>query len=518
MRATATIPRVLSLAALAVSMACAGKASAPVETPTAPALAAPPSPTPAPTPEEAIGPRVTPDADFRARLPAAAAERPFQVPRVQRFRLKNGLAIILAESHKLPLVSVELVIKTGGAANPPARAGLASLTANLLDEGTTTRSALEIADQISFLGASLATYAGWDASSVAVSSLAEHLDAALEIWADVLLHPAFADAELARVRDNLIASLLREKDSPPALANAALARALYGETHPFGWNDRGVETSLRGLGAADLRAFHEAYYRPNNAVLVAAGAVTAAELRAKLERLLGAWKSKPVAAPPLPSPPAPARPIVYLIDKAGAPQSSIRVGRIGIPRKTPDYHRALVMNHILGGSFKRLFMNLREAKGWTYGVRSSFQARRVPGPWFAGGEFVAVHTVDAVKEILREMQDMRDADVTDKELAETKAELIRAFPASFATTGQIASQMATLAVYDLPLAELEQFARKIAAISKADVRKAARDHLRPDRVAIVVVGDRKSHEAGLRALGEVRVLDADLATVEVLTP
>jgi zinc protease len=240
-----------------------------------------------------------------------------------------------------------------------------------------------------------------------------------------------------------------------------------------------------------------------------AGDITEADLRAKVEPVLKEWKAKPVPAKNLAKAPSIPKPKVFLVDKVGAPQSSIRVGLVGINRKSPDYYKALVMNHILGGSFKRLMMNLREAKGWTYGVGSSFETRRTPGPWMAGGEFVAAHTAESVSEILKEVKSLRDEDVSDKELQETKDELIKAFPARFATVNQIAGQMAGLAVYDLPDNELESYTKKVAAVSRAEVRKMAQKYLNSDHMAIVVVGDQKSNEAALRKIADLELRDLD---------
>ncbi|HXU82851.1 MAG TPA: pitrilysin family protein, partial [Polyangia bacterium] len=428
---------------------------APQPAPAAAPVAAAPAARPAA--EAPVPARLTPDAEFRATRPAAGPERAFKVPEVKRFKLKNGLKVILAESHKLPLVGIELVVKTGSAANPKGQAGLADLTADMLDEGTKTRSALAIADEVATLGATLSTNAGWDASSVSITSLSENLDQALAVWADVLQHPAFDDKELSRVRDNLLTGLKRRKNSPPALASLTFSRVLYGQDHPYGWPTNGTEDTVKGLAAADLKKFWETYYHPNNAVLVVAGDITEADLKAKVEPVLKEWRAKVVPQKALPKTPALAKAKVFLVDKAGAPQSSIRVGLVGINRKSPDYYKALVMNHILGGSFKRLMMNLREAKGWTYGVSSSFEARRTPGPWTAGGEFVAAHTGQSVEEILKEVKSLRDEEVSDKELQETKDELVKAFPARFSTVNQIAGQMAGLAVYDLPDNELESY-------------------------------------------------------------
>jgi zinc protease len=379
----------------------------------------------------------------------------------------------------------------------------------MLDEGAKGRSAIDIADEISFLGAQLATTATWDSSHVTVSALSENLDKALAVWADVLLAPAFAEEELERVRDNLVAALARRKDSPPAVAQVTFGRVVFGDDHPYGWPDVGTEDTVKGFTVADLKKFYDAHYTPSNAVLVVAGDITEDEVRSRIGPLLAAWKPRAVAPERIARPPAPSKMRIYLVDKAGAPQSSILVGLVGLERRSPDFHRALVMNHILGGSFKRLFLNLREQKGWTYGARSFFDARRAPGPWIAGGEFVAKHTSDSVAEILKEVRAMRDTDVTDKELADTRDEIIKGFPARFATATQVAGQYAALAAHGLPDAELETFTKKIAAVTKADVRRMAQKYLVPERLSIVVVGDRKSHEEALKKIAEVELRDVE---------
>jgi zinc protease len=474
-----------------------------------PATPPPPPPTVVVAPEDIIPPRITPDADFRAQKPKPGTSRPFKVPAVKRFRLRNGLPVILAESHKLPLVSFELVIKTGNAASPRGRAGLADLTANMLDEGTKTRDALTIADEISSLGASLQASGRWDTTSLAVSGLSDNIDKALAVWADVLLHPAFDQQEFNRVRDILLTAFKRRKDSPPIIAGVTLARVLYGEAHPYGWPVTGTDETLKAITPAELRTFWQTYYRPNNAVLVVAGDLTEAEVHAKVEPLLKDWKPGAVPKLTLPKAGTLARTRVFLIDKAGAPQSSVRMGLIGLERRNPDYYRALVMNNILGGSLKRLDLNLREAKGWSYGTGSLFDARKAPGPWSAGGEFVALHTADAVGEMVKEVKRLRDEDVPDKELQATKDELIKGFPARFATVNQIAGAMAALAVYDLPDNDYELFARRIAGVTTSDVRKTAQKYLTPDHLAIVVVGDQKGNEAALRKIADLELRDVD---------
>jgi zinc protease len=462
----------------------------------------------------AIASRNTPDAAFRATLPAPGEKHIFKIPAVKRLRLRNGLAVILAESHKLPLVTVNLVLKTGGSANHKDKAGLASLTANMLDEGTKTRTASEIAKEIAQLGAVLSTYATWDASAVSLATMSENLDRALPVWADVLLNPVFGDEDFKRVVDNLLSSLTQRKDYPSAVAAQVFARSLWGDSHPFAWPDTGTQTSVAALGKADVKRFYDTYYGPNNAVLVVSGDITEKQVHSQIEPLLASWKAKKLPVTKLPKGTAPEKTGIVLVDKSGAPQSSIRIGLPGIERKNPDYYRALVANQILGGTFRRLTMNLRESKGWTYGISSQFDARKQTGPWLVSGEFVAAHTADAIQEVIREIEKLRTEDVTDKELSEVKDEIIGAFPARFATADQLASQMAGLSVYDLPPNELETFTKKIAAVDKVQVRKMAQKYFRPDNLLVVVVGDRTSTESALRKVAEVEHRDLDGARIE----
>ncbi len=474
------------------------------------APAAPPPATPGPAPASGPAVRETPDAPFRQQPPTAGPEPTFTPPRWQRFKLKNGLDVFLVEFHDLPLIDFNLMIKTGGAANPADRAGLADLTANMLDEGTKTRTALGIADEMAVLGATLSTGSTWDASNVSMSTLARNLDPALAVFADVVQNPTFDEKEFTRVRDNLLTAIGRRKDSPPTVANLAYTRLLFGAKHPYGWPMTGAESSIKQLTPADLRAFFDANYRPNNAALIVAGDTTVAALRAKLEVAFGKWKAKRVPAKRLPPPAgAAAATRVFLIDKAEAPQSSIRVGLVGIERTNPDYFPVTVMNLILGGGFYRLDLNLREKQGWTYGARSTFDSRKTPGPFSAGGEFVAPHSADSVAEILKEISGMRDADVTDVELSRAKDQIVKSFPARFATRANVAAQLAELAVFGLPDSYVTDYTRKVAAVTKDDVRRVARKFIDPTHLTIVVVGDKKTLADPLAKLAPVEVRDLD---------
>ncbi|MES1206292.1 MAG: pitrilysin family protein [Pseudomonadota bacterium] len=506
-----------TLTALAVGCAspalplAAAPASPPAETAlrTAPVVAAGPAAAPAPAPTPPPPPRTTPDAPFRAQPPSPAPEPVFSVPKFKRFKLKNGTEVILSEVHDLPLLELHMIVKTGGSANEPGAAGLADLTANMLDEGTKSRSALEIAEQIGDLGATLATIASWDASVVTLSTLARNLDATMAIWADVITRPAFSEKELARVRDNLVTAVARRKDSPPTVASIVLARLLFGDRHPFGWPQAGVEESLKKLTAADVRRFYATYYHPGNATIIAAGDISQADLRKKLEAALAGWRPTRVPAVKVPAAPSLDKMRIVLVDKPGAPQSSIRVGFVGVRRADPDYFPILLMNQIFGGSFYRLDMNLRERQQWTYGARSGFDMRRTPGPASAGGEFVAAHTADAVAEILKEMQVMATTEVSDEELTRAKDNFIKAFPARFATRGSTAGVLGELAVYGLPDNFLANYTKNVQAVSKEEIRRVAQKFLVPDKMLIVVVGDRATQETALAKLGPVELRDLD---------
>jgi zinc protease len=473
--------------------------------------AAPPveSKVPRPTVSEHVPDRTTPDADFRQQRPQPGPEATFEIPQVKRFTLPNGLPVILATDTRLPLVQVQVVIKTGSLADPKGKAGLADLTANMMDEGTKKRSAIQISDDIEQLGASLGAEADWDASVVSVYGLSETIDAALEIWADVLVNPAFDARELDRVRENLLAGIKRRKDSPPYVSGEVFMRTLFGETHPLGWPQDGTDATLPVITVDDLKAFHARHFKPKNAVLVVAGNMTEADVKAKIGPLLKGWKGGTAWKPAVSKPAVPDKTSIYLVDKQGAPQSSIRIGLPALPRKHPDYYKAMVMNEILGGSFRRLTLNLREKRGWTYGVYSRFTPHRIPGPWQVAGEFVADKTADSVKEIQTEIETLRSNPVPDNELREAKDSLIKAFPARFATVRQIAGQMGGLAIFEIPEKELRNFPNIIKAVTVADVQAMARKYLLPEHLAIVVVGDRASNEKPLEALAPVQHRDVE---------
>ena len=448
-------------------------------------------------------------------LPPGGPAPRFSLPQIQKRRLTNGLEVLVVEHHELPVVTMNLVVKSGSAADPADRAGLASAVANLLDDGTATRSAIDIAEQLAAIGAQLSTSAGWDASTVSLTTLTRHADAALGIFTDVLLNPAFADAEVARFRASRLTALAQQRSDPTAISGVVYPALLYGRGHPYGRPALGDEASVQALTAADVRAFYTARYLPNNASLIVAGDVTPDQVVAKLEQSLAGWKAGAPPALQIAQPALRDKSVIYLVDRPGAAQSVINIGHVGVARSTPDYFPLLVLNHILGGQFmSRVNLNLRENKGYTYGARTAFDYRHGPGPFAASAGVQTAVTKESVAEFLKELRGIRgEIPVTAEELENAKRGLTLAFPRSFETPAQIAGRLTDVALYGLPADYFDTYVANIERVSLGDIARVANSAIDPARLAILVVGDRKVIEPGLRALdglgSTVTVLDAD---------
>lgn len=462
---------------------------------------APPAPA-APAPERAAVAVAATDVD-RATPPRPGPTPDTQLPDVQRRTLANGLQVWVVQQRDLPLVTLRAVINAGSAAEPARAAGLASLTAAMLDEGTRTRSSLQIADELDYLGASFGTGAGYDAAFASLSTLKRHLPQALNVYADVLTNPAFPQSELDRVRRERLTSIVEGFDRPTEVASQQATLRIYGPEHPYGRPPEGTVASLAGLSGNQLRQFHRNYYRPNNTTLLVVGDVTPDEVVPMLERAFAGWQRGAVPTIRYPAPPPPQEATrVYLIDKPGAAQSEIRVGHLGVARNNPDYFPLLVLNTILGGQFSsRINMNLREEKGYTYGARTDFSMRRQPGPFLAAAGVQTATTKPSVIEFMRELEEIRGRRVvTREELEFAKASLMRREPLTLETHSQLAGRLEDLVLYDLPPDYFDTYTERVAAVTLEDVNRAAREYLHPERFAIVVVGDRSVVEAGLREL------------------
>ena len=437
----------------------------------------------------------------RSHPPAIGPAPSLKLPPVERRTLSNGLQVWVMGVHKVPTVHLELAVRAGVAADPPHKFGVASLTADMLDEGAGARSALEISDSIDFLGADLSTTGAVDASYVDLHVPVARLGDALSIMADVVARPTFPEAELKRLRDERIASLLETADDPSELVQAAFPRILFGKEHRYGTPVIGTAASLQGITVADLKAFHEAQYRPSNAVLVVAGDVTADLVIPMLERTLGGWKGGPaIKTTPAPTAPQLTARHVYLIDKPGAAQSQIRIGWIGVPRSTPDYFVLRVLNTILGEAFtSRLNNNLREVHGYAYGASSRFDMRLSAGMFYAAAGVQTDKTTEASKEFFNELTRIHQA-VDAAELDKAKNYLALQLPRNFETTRSTANALAQAYVYDLPPDYYTAYADKVRAVTAEDVKRAADKYIQPDKFAVVIVGDRKVIEAGVKSL------------------
>jgi zinc protease len=448
----------------------------------------------------------------RSKPPATGPAPSLKLPPIQKRALANGLPVWIVEMHEVPVANIALLIKAGASADPVGKYGLASFTAAMLDEGAGGKGALELADAVEFLGASLSTSSGFDLSTVRLQTPVSKLDEALPLMADVVLRPTFSPDEVNRLRKERLTSLQQIRDNAGALANTAFARLVFGVKHRYGTPTAGNEASNGEMTAADLRAFYASFYQPQNAHLIVVGDVMADTLLPKLEKALGGWKN--AAAPAKAVVPAAAQHgarQIYLVDKPGAAQSEIRIGWVGVPRSTPDFYPLDVMNTVLGGSFSsRLNMNLRETHGYSYGAGSFFDMRLSAGPFTASAAVQSDKTVEALQEFFKELTAIRQP-IPAEELARAKNYEALGFPAEFETTAGMAGNLITLVLHGLPDSFFNEYVTKILAVTPAEAQRVATQYIQPDRFAVVVVGDLAKIEKGIRAanLGPVRVVAAD---------
>ena len=453
-----------------------------------------------------------PEKDFTKNLPKPGPNPAFTLPAIEKQKLANGLEVWLVQNHELPIVSTNLVFRSGGSADPAGKPGIASITSSLLNTGTKTRSAVEISNQLADIGATLNPGAGWDSSTVSLQTLTKNLDKALDIYSDVIVNPAFPDREFDNYKRRALVGFQQRRDNANATAGVVYNTLLYGREHPYGNPLGGTEASVKAIGRSDIENFHRTFYRPNNAVLIVAGDVTMESIRPKLERAFADWKPAQVPATNIPAAKAFDRPGVYIVDKPGAAQSVINIGHVGVARDNPDFYAIQVMNSILGGGGSaRLFMNLREDKGYTYGAYSNFSFRRGAGPFTASAGVQTGVTKESVIEFMKELNGIRGAiPVSEREFDINKESIIRSFPASFETNGQITGQLASIVTYGLRDTYFNDFTRNISAVTMDDLNRVANKYITPDKMAIVVVGDRAVIEPGLKELGyPITLLDAE---------
>lgn len=439
-------------------------------------------------------------AEQTAKLPKPGPDPRLVLPPIEKTKLSNGLEVWMVEQKELPIVSMNLVLKTGSAGEPDDKTGVAGFTTGLLNTGTKTRSATEIANQLQSIGASFGAGSSWDSTGISMQTLTRNLDKALDIYADVIVNPIFDAKEFETQRARSLVGLRQQKANPNAIANTVYNKVLYG-SQPYGRDS--TETEIKSITRDDIVKYYESTFRPNNGVLIVVGDFNKATLKDSLEKKFADWKPGTVADAAVPNAEKLSGTGIYLVDRPDSAQSVVSIGHVGIERSNPDYFPVVVMNSILGGAFtSRINMNLREDKGYTYGARTSFAFRKGAGPFTAAADVQTAVTKESVAEFMKELKGIRGAiPVTQKELDYNKQSLIRRYPSGFETVGGISSQLAGIAVYGLSDSYFNDYIANINAVTIDDINRVAAKYLDPEKMAIVIVGDRKVIEPGLKELG-----------------
>ncbi|MFN3325656.1 MAG: M16 family metallopeptidase [Bryobacteraceae bacterium] len=451
----------------------------------------------------------------RSKLPDVGTPPDLKMPRLQRATLSNGLKVVLAERHEIPIVNFNLMLDAGYAADQFAIPGTANLAMQMLDEGTLTRNSLQISEELDNLGARLSTGSSLDISNVSLSAVKIKLDPSLEIFADVILNPAFPESEFKRLQQQQLAAIQREKASPTQAGLRVLPALLYGSGHAYGnpFSGSGTEDSVRKMTVADMKKFHEAWFKPNNATLVIVGDTTMAEITPKLERLFSKWQRGDVPKKNIANVALRPKSSVYLIDKPGSIQSVILAGQVAPPKVNPDEIAIETMNAILGGMFlSRVNMNLREDKHWSYGARTYLLPARGQRPFAVLAPVQTDKTKESIVEVDKEIRGiLKDRPVNEEEMNLAQDSLTLRLPGSQETTNQLGGALAEIVRYGLPDDHFQTYQGKVRALKREDVNAAAERVLRPDNLVWVIVGDRSKIEAGIRELnlGDLTVIDAD---------
>ena len=437
----------------------------------------------------------------RKKIPPPGPTPDLRVPAWTKSSLPNGVDLIVSEKHDLPLVSFSITF-LGGANQfePPDRTGLASITASMLSEGTKTRDGEALSNALQLLGTSVSTSVGAESGSIGFVSTAAKFAPTLDIVADMLLNPVFPADALERLRAQRLVALTQARAQPGAIAGRVFPKVLYGTRHPYG--RVATEASIKALTREEILRFHGNYFQPGRALITVVGDVTSAAAKTTVEKALAGW-ARAGSRPAFDYPDLPPRQktTIYLVDREGAAQSTFAIGHPGPARNTPDYFALQVMNTMLGGMFQsRLNANIREEKGYSYGVSSFFAYGKGPGAFRSGGDIVGDKTDAALVEFMKELRGIVGArPVTDEELQTAKDSLIQRLPATFASVSAINGALTALWSQGLPDDYYQQYTKAIAAVSKEDVLRVAKQYIDVDNLAIVIVGDRAKIEAPLKA-------------------
>ena len=457
------------------------------------------------------GEPVNADVVWRKDAPKAGSASALHLPVAEQFKLSNGLTVLYSERPGLPVATAALVLRAGSGANPADRPGLASMTARLLQQGTATRSATQIADRAADLGATLNSSASTDNSTITTQSLSRSFPEALELLADVALQPNFPKTEIERVRSERLAALVQEKDDPFSVALRVVSAALFGSRHPYGYPASGTPESIKAISGEDLHQFWRQNYLPEDSAIIVTGNIKLAALKPLLEKAFGEWKKgKSSTAANAPTETTDAR--LILVDRAGAPQTTLVCFALGAARSTEDYAALEVMNTELGGLFSsRINMNLREEHGYTYGAGSVFIYHRAPGPFVAYSGVRTDVTAPATSEILKELRRMRDTPMAADEMRFSKDSITRSLPGRFERGTDAAGTFAEIFVYGLPLGYFSELPEAINAVTMAQAQAVAKKYIVPDKMIVLAVGDRAKIEEELKKLnlGKIEIRDTE---------
>jgi zinc protease len=449
-------------------------------------------------------------ADIKGRAPVNKEILKVKLPRAEEVTLPNGLRVLLVENHRVPVITMQMVILSGGLSDPSDYHGLASFTAAMLREGTGKRKSKDIAEQIDTLGATLTAGSGLSSftTNVTTSGLVENIDSMLDIFSDVIINPTFPQEEIDKYKTRQLQQLSFQRSIPQFLAQERFVRAIYGG-HPAGLFVPPAE-SLKRAASADLAKFHSTYYRPNNAILAIIGDVTLKQIRPKLEKAFGGWQRADVPATTIPSAPEQSAARVQLIDRPGSVQTVLQLGNLGIERTNEDYFAMLVMNQILGsGPSSRLFMNLREKNGYTYGAYSSFGGSKFRGTLISSSEVRTDVTEAAMKEFMYELKRLRDEKVPALELENAKRAIVGGFALSLESQNSLISNVVLQRLYNLPANYWDTYPQKVEAITADDIQRVAQKYIDLNHLQIVAVGDAAKTRAVLAKFGTVEEYDAE---------
>jgi len=451
----------------------------------------------------------------RSKEPAPGEPVSLNLPSLQKATLSNGLKVVLAERHTAPVVNFTLMVNSGYSADSADATGTASFEQRMLEEGTPTRDSLKIGEELESLSANFNAGASLDYSVVSLNTLKSTMDPSLDIYADLILHPAFPQKEFVRLQKERIAAIQREKVTPQAMALRVVPTLLYGAGHPYAlpFTGTGTEASVNKMTREDLAKFHETWFKPNNATLLVVGDTSLAELKPKLEKLLASWKPGDVPQRTLPNVAEPAKDVVYLIDRPGSGQSVIFGAQLAPPQNDPDALALQLVNDIFGGKFSsRINMNLREDKHWSYGVRSVLAGAKGQRPYISISAVQTDKTKESMVELVKEYNNVVGSKpITEEEFKDEQTNATLALPGSFETVQQLSGAYGNILQFGLPEDYYNTFTQKALALTPDSANEIAKKYILPDHLIWVVVGDMSKVEAGVRELnlGEVHKIDAD---------